>query len=253
MKNRLLEEILRNIDDLKKKIDLQRPLEWKNIEKFHDYMNELYTYESNGIEWNTLTLWETSLIINTWITISWKSLVEHFEVTNHSEAIEYIEKIVKNKENFDEKLLLDIHYLILKSIDTDSAGVYRKSNVVISGTQFIPPKYIMLDNCMKDFFEFYNRHKAITHPVVLAAEMHERLVTIHPFVDGNGRTARLVMNLILLQNWYPITSISNKPEEKIKYYDTLQISQVCWNKEDFLVFVAENVEKALRKYVEMFD
>ncbi|MGC4059282.1 MAG: Fic family protein [Chitinophagaceae bacterium] len=192
--------IILNLSNLKLELDKFRPMDNAKIQEALDIE---YTYESNRIEGNTLTLLETQMVIEKGLTISGKSLNEHLEAINHNEAIDFIKDIVKNESELTESTLKQIHAIVLKSIDKMNAGVYRTVPVMISGSTFLPPQPYLLNKLMEDYFHFYQENKTKLHPVVLAAEMHERLVTIHPFIDGNGRTSRLIMNLILLQMVIP--------------------------------------------------
>lgn len=246
-----LNKTLDQVKDLKKCLDSFRPLEGSNIEKLNRYFDELYTYDSTTIEGNTLTLQETALVINKGVTIGGKPLREHFEVVNHIEAIDYIKEIVKNNEDFNQRILLDIHYLILKSIDNHNAGEYRNFDVMISGSTHKPPSFLHVQELMEDYFSFYMNNKDKIDPVILAAYMHEKLVTIHPFADGNGRTSRLIMNLILLQNGYPITNISSQNDKRNLYYDSLETAQTKNDETKFLKFIANNVKKSLIDYLEI--
>ena len=246
-----LETLLNQIEDLKKSLDSFRPLQGIHIEKLDQYLDEVFTYDSTGIEGNTLTLQETSLVLNKGVTIGGKSLREHFEIVNHKEAIDYIKDLVKNEIDFDKRVLLDIHHLILKNIDIQNAGQYRNVEVMISGSTHKPPTFLQVENLMEDYFKFYEEHKEILNPVLLSAELHERLVTIHPFIDGNGRTSRLIMNLVLLKFGFPITNISSKNELRDEYYKSLEIAQTEGNKEVFHKFIAKNVKESLIKYLEI--
>ncbi len=248
-----LNTLLDQIDDLKKSLDSFRPLQGEHIEKLNQYFDEVYTYDSTSIEGNTLTLQETALVLNKGVTIGGKSLREHFEIINHKEAIDYIKELVQSKEIFNKKVLLDIHHLILKNIDLDNAGKFRNVDVMISGSAHKPPTFLQVQNLMDDYFNFYEENKEILNPVILSAEIHERLVTVHPFTDGNGRTSRLVMNLILLQHGFPITNISSQNNLRDEYYKSLEAAQTENNKELFHKFIAKNVKEALIKYLEIIS
>lgn len=248
-----LSVLLEQIDDLKKGLDSFRPLKGSSIDKLNQYFDEVYTYDSTAIEGNTLTLQETSLVLNKGITIGGKSLREHFEVINHKEAIDYIKSLLNQGESFSKKLLLDVHHLILKNIDSENSGRYRKLDVMISGSAHKPVNFLQVDNLMQEYFEFYEENKGKLNTVILSAEIHERLVTIHPFVDGNGRTSRLMMNLILLENGFPITNISSRNDLREEYYKSLEIAQVEGNKELFHKFIARNVKDSLIKYLEIIS
>lgn len=246
-----LNVLLEQIDDLKKGLDSFRPLKGQHIEKLNQYFDEVYTYDSTSIEGNTLTLQETALVLNKGVTIGGKSLREHFEIINHKEAIDYIKELIKNKEVFNKKTLLDIHHLILKNIDLENAGKYRNIDVMISGSAHKPPTFLQVQTLMEDYFKYYEDNKESINPVILSAELHDRLVTIHPFSDGNGRTSRLVMNLILLQHGFPITNISSQNELREEYYKSLETSQVGNDKLRFHKFIARNVKQALMNYLEV--
>ena len=248
-----LEVLLEQIADLKKSLDSFRPLEGIHIEKLNQYFDEVYTYDSNGIEGNTLTLQETALVLDKGITIGGKSMREHFEVINHKEAIDYIKDLVKEKEPLSKRVLLDIHHLILKNIDNENAGRYRNVDVMISGSAHKPPTFLQVENLMEEYVNFYEENKSTLNPVILSAEIHERLVTIHPFIDGNGRTSRLVMNLILLQHGFPITNISSQNDLRDEYYTSLETVQTGESKELFHTFIAKNVKESLIKYLEIIS
>jgi Fic family protein len=133
----------------------------------------------------------------------------------------------------------------------EDAGRYRRVQVMIKGSSFMPPQPFLVSKEMEDFFIWYETHKNSLHPIVLAAELHERLVTIHPFIDGNGRTSRLVMNLILLQNGYVIANIKGDYDNRMRYYNALETAQTKNNKEDFLLFVAQIEKESLERYLEI--
>ena len=245
--------LLKQIEDLKKSLDSFRPLQGRHIEKLDQYLDEVFTYDSTAIEGNTLTLQETALVLNKGVTIGGKSLREHFEIVNHKEAIDYIKDLAKNEIDFDKRVLLDIHYLILKNIDKNNAGKFRNVEVMISGSAHKPPTFLQIESLMEGFFKFYEENKENLNPVILSAELHERLVTIHPFIDGNGRTSRLIMNLILLRYGFPITNISSQNELRDEYYKSLEIAQTEENKEVFHKFIARNVKDSLIKYLEIIS
>jgi Fic family protein len=206
--------LLQRVDALKAKLDQQR--DWRKSEILEALHIE-YTYDSNRIEGNTLTLRETDLVIHKGLTVGGKPMNEHLEAINHYEAIQFIRDLIQSNEVFNRHNLLSIHGLILHGIDRSNAGRFRQVPVMISGSQHTPPQPWQVDKLMEDYFLFYQQNKSAIHPVILAAELHERLATIHPFVDGNGRTARLVMNLILLQEGYPIANISGETEARLAY------------------------------------
>jgi Fic family protein len=199
-----------------------------------------YTFESNKIEGNTLSLQETALVVQEGLTISGKSMREHLEAINHFEAISFIKDLVAHKTLFTEKILLQIHSLILRGIDRDNAGIYRKVQVRISGSKHEPPEPWQVPIKMEILCDWYQSNILSLHPVVLAAEMHERLVSIHPFIDGNGRTSRLLMNLILLQNGYTISNLRGDTNSRQRYYNALENARQDTNKFDFIDLILDS-------------
>jgi fido (protein-threonine AMPylation protein)/predicted transcriptional regulator len=237
---------LKEIDVLKKQLNKFRKFDSYRIAQALELE---YTFESNRIEGNTLTLRETDLVINEGLTISGKSMREHLEAINHAEAVELVKDLVQKKVVFTERILLQLHHLVLKSIDAPNAGKYRHVQVMIKGSKHLPPQPYLVPKQMEDYFIWYNKNKKVLHPVLLAAEMHERLVTIHPFIDGNGRTSRLVMNLILLQHGYVIANIKGDKPSRMAYYEALETAQTENNKNKFLSFIAATETNSLNQYL----
>ena len=245
-----IQSLLIACDSLKEEWIKLKPLKGTQLQKMNEYFRLNYTYESNRIEGNTLTLQETHLVINEGLTIGGKSMREHLEVVNHSEAIEYISEIVQNKVDFTERILKQIHYLILKGIDRENAGVYRSIGVRISGSSHLPPEPFLLNRMMEEVFEYYQKNKNLLHPIILAAEMHEQIVRIHPFIDGNGRTTRLIMNLILIQHGFPIANIKGDLNSRLAYYQALE-NAPKEDKASFYELVAQTVRVALNEHIEL--
>ncbi|QIW16457.1 hypothetical protein A4G20_08985 [Pasteurellaceae bacterium RH1A] len=250
-KSENLSELYAQLSELKTCLDGFRPLSAKQVENLNQAFDVEYTYESNRIEGNTLTKSETNLVINKGMTVKGKGLIEHLEAINHQEAIDYIRDMAGKNLPFNKYNLLALHSLILHGIDREGAGTYRQYDVRISGSDFEPPPNYLVNELMEGYFAFYQANQDLLHPVELAAEMHERLVTIHPFVDGNGRTARLVMNLILLQHGYPITILESENSKRLQYYDSLEAAQTGKDpqKAQFKRFIAENVKQWLFNYL----
>ncbi len=240
-----------DITVLQSKWAKHRPLTGIQLQKLEEYFTISYTYESNKIEGNTLSLQETELVVNQGITISGKSMREHLEAINHAEASEYIIDLVKRNVTLDERVLRELHSLILRGIDKENAGVYRQVPVAISGSQHVPPQPYLLAKLMEDYFKFYRESVRKMHPVILAAEMHERLVSIHPFIDGNGRTARLIMNLILLQYGYPIAILKGDIKRRLAYYKALEAVQVGNDVSHFYELVIDEVHSSLQRHLSM--
>lgn len=240
---------IERLTQLQKEWSALKPLDSTQLLKMKEYFYTEYTYESNRIEGNTLNLQETHLVVNEGVTIGGKSMKEHLEAINHQEAIHLITDLVSRKVDFGEHILRQIHQLVLKSIDSRNAGVYRTIPVRISGSKHVPASPYMINTLMEEYFTFYNLQKSVLHPVILAAEMHERLVSIHPFVDGNGRTARLVMNLILLLNGYTIVNLKGNIENRQRYYNSLEAVQVNHESEDFYSLITEFAIKSLEEHI----
>jgi Fic family protein len=240
------QDLLKSIEGKKRELEAFRPLPPELVRKLKEQFTVEWTYNSNAIEGNTLTLQETDLVINRGLTIGNKSLKEHFEAINHKEGIRYLYDFIKKKKELDEKTILEIHKIILKNINETEAGHYRKENVMILGAVHLPPSAIKIPKLMAEFFEWYYAHKKNMPIVELAAWVHYKLVYIHPFIDGNGRTARLLMNLILLQHGYPPAVILNI--DRKKYYRVLKEADRDKH-DDFLNFVGRSVERSLLIYL----
>ena len=234
-------------------------IQWKSVKsiegirktKMDEYFSLKYTYESNRIEGNTLTLSETTIVVQDGITISGKSVHDHLEAINHAEAIDLLYDLVRSKEDFSKRNVMQLHGMILKGINRKYAGVYRDVPVRISGAEHIPPQPYLIDKMMEDYFAYYKMYGKSTHPVILAAEMHERLVSIHPFIDGNGRTARLVMNLILLMNGFPIAILKGGNADRQKYYKALEEVQVNDNPTAFYALIIEALMDSIKEHIEL--
>jgi Fic family protein/DNA-binding Xre family transcriptional regulator len=206
-----------------------------------------YTFESNRIEGNTLSLQETELVINQGLTISGKTMQEHLEAINHADAIAFIKQLAKKRTRITERDLLQIHNLILRGISQTQAGRYRTVQVMISGSNHNPPNPFQIREAMDDFFDWYNKEFSRMHPVLFAAEAHLRLVSIHPFIDGNGRTSRLLMNLHLLQNGYCIANLKGDNTSRLNYYKALEEARSNGNTDAFRNLIAQHAHGALER------
>ena len=233
------------IDDLKAKLDQHRPLSPAIVKNLHEDLILRWTYHSNAIEGNTLTLLETKVVLEG-ITVGGKALREHFEAINHRDAILYVEDIIKKQEPFSEWQIRNIHQLILKNIDDVNAGRYRQQNVLISGATTNPPDHTLLNDKMAQFIDWYNQEADTLHPIERAAKVHADFVGIHPFVDGNGRTSRLLMNLELMKAGYPPSVIT--VENRLAYYEALDQWMAYGNSEPFNNLVAAVVLEGFKPY-----
>jgi Fic family protein len=193
-------------DEQKKEIDSYRPLSAEQSKQLKDHFKIGLTYSSNALEGNTLTLIETKVIIEDGLTIGGKSLTEIDEATGHARAYDFIFKLIQN-EKITLIEILKIHRLFYQNIDPDNAGTYRTKKVFISGMDVTLPDPGQIEPLMNQFEKDLVLLKEKLHPIAYAATIHNKFVTIHPFMDGNGRTARLLMNLLLIKSGYSITII----------------------------------------------
>ena len=242
--------MLKEVDVQKEQLSALRPLPEEALKKIQDALDIEYTYESNRIEGNTLTLQETALVVNEGVTISGKSMREHLEAINHAEAISYIKDIAKQDIEISERTIKEIHALILHGIDRENVGRYRTVPVMISGSTHMPPQPYLVEKQMEDFIlRFKQMEKEKIHPVLIAAYLHDELVRIHPFIDGNGRTSRLLMNLYLLRHGYVIITLKGSNDAKVSYYMALEKSHTEHLPEDFQKLVVEAEIASLQKYL----
>jgi len=239
-----------NMDEMKEKIDLYRPFSKRLADSLHEKLIIEWTYNSNAIEGNTLTLSETRVVLEG-ITIGGKSVVEHLEAINHREAILFLEELIRNNESLSEWNIKSIHALILKEIDRANAGRYRIENVAIGGAVHIPPKYYEIDALMQNLIREYKADWQSHHPVARAALLHGEFVKIHPFVDGNGRTSRLLLNFELMKNGY--TPIIIKKENRARYYEVLDHAHTTMDYRPFLEFVAALVVESQNMWLSLLE
>jgi Fic family protein len=239
--------LFKRLEAKKAQLDKLRPLPAASINRLRNEILIKWIYNSNAIEGSTITLQETRLILETGLTVGGKSLREHFEVTNHKEAIQYVEDLVQNTEPITAIHVRQIHKLILTHIDDENAGSYRKTQVRIAGAPFTPSESWQITSLMAEWSDWVASAEGSMHPIVLAAQAHHRLVAIHPFVDGNGRTARLVMNLLLMRSGYPPTVILRA--NRRQYYSVLAKAD-SGNTDALGNFVGRAVENSLNLYLE---
>lgn len=233
---------------IKKKNELEqlKPFDPSAFHKLQETFRVDLTYNSNAIEGNSLSLSETKLVLEEGIAIGGKSLNEHLEVTNHSKAIDFVESLVA-KHEITENDVLNIHALILDRINPQNAGFYRSGGVRISGTDYTPPKAAKVPELMKEVYRLLNAKSG--EAIETAAIIHQKFVDIHPFIDGNGRTARLLLNLYLMRNGYP--PIILQQSERKKYIRSIMEGQLGNNYVPFANFVAKAVERSLDIYLDV--
>lgn len=242
-----MKNILNRIDKLKAEINEIKPLDKHSLNQVKEYYRIGFTYTSNALEGNSLTESETKIVIEDGITIGGKPLRDHLEVLGHSEAYDSIYKISKNNI-ITESDIKKLHKLFYYRIDKDNAGKYRKDRVFISGSKYPLPNPPDIPSLMKGLISKQEKISDENHPVVYAALMHKEFVFIHPFTDGNGRLARLLMNLILLHYGYNIAIIP--PVVRNEYINALEKAHT--NDKDFITFIAQMVWETQKDYIRLF-
>ena len=241
----LPEDYFNEVDSKLKKLNSKKPLPKETIKSLEENNILNWTYNSNAIEGNTLTLRETKVVLEG-ITIGGKSVKEHLEVLNHKEAILFLEDLVNGNTELSEWNIKNLHALILKGIDNQNAGKYRQENVVISGATQEPVDYVQVPEKMEKLILEYDEWQQF-HPLIRAALLHGEFVFIHPFVDGNGRTARLLMNFEAMKSGY--LPIIIRAEERTRYYDALDKAMANHDYTDFVKLIVEEENKILDQYL----
>lgn len=235
----------------KHNLDKFRPLPRELVKNLDEWFKVELTYTSNAIEGNTLTRAETALVVEKGLTVQGKSLEEHLEAKNHAEALEYVRTLVgKKRQNIIEQDILDIHRIILNDIEERNAGRYRTQHARISGSDVVLPNPAKVPELMEEFMKWLSGGNP-DHIAKIAADAHFKLVSIHPFADGNGRTARLLMNLLLMQEGYPPAII--RKEERLAYINSIENAQKGVSLEYFYGIVFEAVNRSLDIYLEALE
>ena len=214
------------------------------FENFNKAFEIEYAHNSTAIEGNTLTLIETKVLLEDKISVGKKSLREIYEVVNHNKAFSYVKNCIAEDKLLDENIVKDIHSILMENILV--GGIYRNVEVRITGAKHKPPVPSEMYHQIKDFFSNLN-FKSDLNPIELASWTHAEFVKIHPFVDGNGRTSRLIMNYQLMKNGF--LPISVNKEDKLDYFNFLEEYAVNGNLEQFADFLAELEERQLDEYL----
>lgn len=239
----------------KKILDKRRPFDAALVKNLEEWFRIELTYTSNAIEGNTLSRAETALVVEKGLTIGGKSITEHLEATNTAAALDFIKQQIKRKpSDLKEKDILKIHEIILDRIDKENAGIYRRVPVRISGSAVVLPNPRKVQTLMDEFFSWI-KNETKMHAVELAAEAHYRFVTIHPFIDGNGRTARLLMNMILMMRGFPPAII--RKNDRLAYIKSLEKPQLVAgegdSKNDYFKLIAAAVDRSLNIYLRALE
>ncbi len=223
-----------------------RPLQQSAIQQIKEALQLEWTYNSNSIEGNTLSLRETQLVLQEGVTIKGKSLREHFEAKNHEDAIELLYTLANKNNALSASNVLDIHSLVLRAIEKDFAGRLRNGAVRIAGANFIPPNANKVSDLLDELIVFVVSNPLQLNTIELATVFHHKFVWIHPFFDGNGRTVRLLMNLLLLKEGFP-PAIILKNDRK-KYYDALNLAN-NGNYSKLMLLMCQASERTLNIYL----
>lgn len=235
----------------KQRLDTFRPLPPELVKNLDEWFKIELTYTSNAIEGNTLTRAETALVVEKGLTVQGKSLTEHLEATNHAEALDYVKTLVgKTRQDITEQDILDINRLILNKIEAASAGRYRTQHARLTESDVVLPNPIKVPDLMEEFIKWLVGGNP-DHVVKIGANAHYKLVSIHPFSDGNGRTSRLLMNLLLMQQGYPPAII--RKEDRLAYINSLEKAQKGNSLDDFYNLVYEAVDRSLDIYLEAIE
>ncbi len=238
--------LLSRIDEKMQRVSAMRPLSPDVLKKLHEEMRVLHTYHSNAIEGNTLTLPETRFVLEEGITIGGKSLREHLEATNNARAFDLMENIARKKKMVDHITIQKIHEAVMAGT-LEEAGKYRTKNIRITGATKTPPDWTKVSQLMDNLIKEITESKK--HPVETAALLHYGFVEIHPFIDGNGRVARLITNLYLVARGYP--PIILKKEDRMKYYSVLRATD-AGSPGVFVNYIAKAVDESLTRYMSVF-
>lgn len=247
----ILPEItIRRIAQKLKTLNSRRPLPETVVRKLREQLQIEMTYNSNAIEGNSLSLKETFLVINEGITIKGKPLKDHLEAKDQYDALNFLYDLVAkdSKPTLSEILVRQLHELVVKKTEEEWAGKYRNGNVIIVGANHIPPEASTIPILMRDLIKWHSLNYKKYHPVELSAIIHHKLVYIHPFFDGNGRTARLIMNILLMKHGYPLTVVLKN--DRSKYYRALDDA----DKKNYFPLcrlIAQSTERTLDIYLKI--
>lgn len=243
-----MEKILKEIEI--NKLTLTNLLKNKNNKTLiNKWLKTELAYTSNAIEGNTLTRKETQLVIEEQITSASKPIRNYIEAVNHAKAFEKVLSVIEENKEIDEHTILDIHKIILTGLDDDNAGFYRNCRVRISGSNVIMPNPLKVPELMTDFYNWLN--SAVNNEPLTAISAHLKFVSIHPFTDGNGRTARLLMNAILLKFGY--APIIIRPTDRKKYLSAIETFQLKGNQEPYTTLMLNLLNRSLKILIGMFD
>lgn len=238
-------DLLARIDENRAKIDAYRPMQEPLLSELRAYYRIGLTWSSNALEGSSLTESETKVVLEDGLTVAGKPLREYYEATGHADAYDFMWTLLNPSEPITEADILKLHRLFYRQVDEQQAGAYRNQRVFITGSHYATPAPEKVPGLMAEFVQWLN-HCSL-HPVAYAAEAHWRFVFIHPFVDGNGRVARLLMNLCLLRNGYTLAIVP--PVLRMEYIQLLERAHRDQNA--FEDFIAERVLETQKDILRM--
>ena len=237
------------IEELKAELDTRRHLTQGELERLNEEFMIEFTYNSNAIEGNTLTLQETAMVLEG-ITIDQKPLKDHLEAVGHKDAFLYVQDIVSKKIPLTEFVIKNIHSLVLMNKPEDK-GVYRRVPVRIMGAYTEPVQPYMIEPKITELLAENEKRKATMNIIERVARFHLEFESIHPFIDGNGRTGRLLLNFELMQNGYP--PINVKFTDRKRYYDAFDSFSRNQDAMPMTNLIAEYVTERLEQYLRVID
>lgn len=243
----MTENIFLEIDKLAKEINSHRPFDSFIQQQIKEYYRIGLTYSSNALEGNSLTESETKIVLEEGLTVAGKPLKDHFEAVGHSDAFNFMYDFTK-KNDLSIEIIKKLHYLFYFRIDEKNAGIYRTKKAFITGSKYPLPNPDKLSSLMNNMINHLIEIKPKTHPVQWAALAHKEFVFIHPFIDGNGRVARLLMNLLLMQAGYTIAIIPAIC--RAEYIQALEKAHE--NDQSFILFIARMVKETQKDYIRLF-
>ena len=236
------------VDELKKELHHLQPLPPALIKNLHQYLLVEWTYHSNAMEGNTLSLMETKIVLEEGITIKDKNITEHLEVTNHVKAIQCIEEQVREQVSLSLALIKHVHYLLYRNIDADNAGYFRQKDVRTTRREHAPPHFFEVVDQVDKLLVWHDTFRKKLHIIELVALFHAKFMRCHPFVHGNGRVARLLMNMLLMKQGYPPAII--RVENKTEYDEAVEAASKKGAYEDLIQIVERAVKDSLRLYIQ---
>lgn len=242
-----IQTVLDRLTTKQMQIAKARPLPAETLRSLSDDFLIRYAHETTALEGNTLTLHETQVVLEQGITVAGKTLREHIEVTNVRDAWEWLDRLARDQKPITEEALLKLHEILMKGILREDAGMYRRQPVFIRGSRHVPPNWVKVPDMMAQFVTRVQEGPRGEHPVRFAAQAHIDLAAIHPFVDGNGRVSRMLVNLLLMRSGYPPALYTQT--NRAAYLTALETAQVEGEANAFVRITAEATEFMLDRYL----